>query len=108
MFNQGFFIDYLSHFSFSFQTVSSVQAFFLAMALYPEVQRRAQAEIDAVVGKDRLPDFSDRDALPYVNALVKETMRWNLVIPMGTPSSIIMPMRLVLTIFSCGSYVLGR
>lgn len=39
------------------------------MSLYPEVQLRAQAEIDAVVGNDRLPTFSDRESLPYVNAL---------------------------------------
>ncbi|KDR79209.1 hypothetical protein GALMADRAFT_137092 [Galerina marginata CBS 339.88] len=64
-------------------TVSAVQTFFLAMALYPEVQTRAQAELDTVVGRSRLPDFTDRNALPYINALVKETMRWNLVTPLA-------------------------
>lgn len=53
------------------------------MAMYPEAQRKAQAEIDAVVGTHRLPDFNDRPHLPYVNALVKESMRWQLVIPLG-------------------------
>jgi len=65
------------------QTVSAVQSFFLAMALYPEVQKKAQIEIDAVIGKNRLPDFSDRDALPYTNAIVKEAMRWQPVTPLG-------------------------
>ena len=53
------------------------------MALYPEVQKKAQAEIDAVVGPDRLPDFEDRHSLSYINAIVKETMRWHLVGPLG-------------------------
>ena len=51
------------------------------MALYPEVQKKAQAEIDAVVGPTRLPDFHDRPSLPYINAVVKESSRWNLVLP---------------------------
>ena len=55
------------------------------MALYPEVQKKAQAEIDAVVGPNRLPDFHDRPSLPYINAIVKESSRWNLVTPFGRP-----------------------
>ena len=53
------------------------------MTLYPEVQKKAQAEIDAVVGPDRLPSFSDRNSLPYIEALVKEIQRWNVVAPTG-------------------------
>ena len=59
-----------------------MQSLFLAMALYPEVQKKAQAEIDIVVGPHRLPDFEDRPFLPYINAIVKESMRWNLVLPL--------------------------
>ena len=55
------------------------------MALYPEVQKKAQAEIDAVVGSNRLPDFNDRPSLPYINAVVKESSRWNLAVPLGRP-----------------------
>lgn len=69
------------------QTVSAVQCFFLAMAMYPDVQRKAQAEIDAVIGNERLPEFSDRHTLPYMNALVKESMRWQSIIPLGTQIS---------------------
>ena len=65
--------------------VSSIETLFLAMALYPEVQKKAQAEIDAVVGPNRLPDFHDRPSLPYINALLKEMTRWNLVLPFGRP-----------------------
>ncbi|KAL1860863.1 hypothetical protein Plec18170_001377 [Paecilomyces lecythidis] len=66
-------------------TVSSIAWFFLAMAVYPEVQRKAQEEIDQVVGSERLPGFEDRQNLPYIDAIVKETLRWNPVGPMGLP-----------------------
>ncbi|KAF9044362.1 putative CyP450 monooxygenase [Panaeolus papilionaceus] len=62
-------------------TASAVQAFFLAMAMYPEAQKKAQAEIDSVIGNDRLPEFQDRPSLPYVEAVVKETMRWHQIVP---------------------------
>ncbi|TFK36284.1 cytochrome P450 [Crucibulum laeve] len=64
-------------------TVSSINSFFLAMTLYPDVLKKAQAEIDSVIGSNRLPDFGDRDSLPYINALAKETMRWQAVTPLG-------------------------
>lgn len=66
-------------------TVSAVYSFFLAMTLFPDVQKRAQAEIDAVVGPGRLPSFADRSSLPYTEALVKEVLRWNVVLPTGFP-----------------------
>lgn len=66
-------------------TVSAIYAFFKAMALYPEVAAAAQAEIDSVVGSDRLPSFADRNDLPYVNALALEVLRWHSVVPTGVP-----------------------
>ena len=55
------------------------------MALHPEIQARAQAELDTVVGHsfERLPSFTDRDSLPYVNAVVLEILRWNPAVPLG-------------------------
>ncbi len=47
------------------------------MTLYPDIQRKAQEELDRVVGSDRLPTFSDRKNLPYVDALVREAIRLN-------------------------------
>ncbi|KAG9496564.1 hypothetical protein J7337_011340 [Fusarium musae] len=64
-------------------TVSAICGFVLAMLLFPEVQRKAQKEIDSVVGTERLPQFEDRDNLPYVDALTKESLRWIPVAPMG-------------------------
>jgi len=53
------------------------------MQRYPEIQKQAQAEIDAVVGINRLPSFSDRPDLPYLNALCKELLRHNVPLPAG-------------------------
>ncbi|KAF4335029.1 oxidoreductase [Fusarium beomiforme] len=68
-------------------TVSSIRAFILAMILFPDVQKKAQQEIDAVVGSEKLPHFEDRNNLPYVSALIKETLRWIPVTPMGVAHS---------------------
>ncbi|KAF7357560.1 O-methylsterigmatocystin oxidoreductase [Mycena sanguinolenta] len=64
-------------------TVSSLSSFCLAMALYPEIQKKAQTEIDTVIGTDRLPEFEDRPSLPYVEALYREVMRWKPIAPLG-------------------------
>ncbi|QRV81909.1 cytochrome P450 family protein [Ceratobasidium sp. AG-Ba] len=69
-------------------TVSSILTFFAAMIYYPSVQKNAQEEIDRVVGKDRLPSYSDRSQLPYIEALYKEVLRWYPVIPLGVPHSL--------------------
>ncbi|KAJ6585736.1 cytochrome P450 [Mycena capillaripes] len=66
-------------------TAAQLEAFFLAISLYPDVQAAAQAELDKVVGSDRLPDISDRAELPYVNALCKEVLRWHVAAPTGVP-----------------------
>ncbi|ROV94041.1 hypothetical protein VMCG_08273 [Cytospora schulzeri] len=66
-------------------TVSAITTFFLIMSLYPEAQRRAQEEIDRVIGTDRLPTFEDRNNLPYVEAVVKEVFRTQPIAPMGLP-----------------------
>jgi len=66
-------------------TVSAVQALFLLMVLYPEVQRKAQVELDEVVGPDRLPTFDDRPSLPYIEATVRELLRWHIVTPLAGP-----------------------
>ncbi|KAJ7250815.1 cytochrome P450 [Mycena haematopus] len=64
-------------------TVSALASFFFAMATHPDVQKKAQTEIDSVVGTDRLPEFEDRPSLPFVEALYREVMRWKPVGPLG-------------------------
>ncbi|KAF5023001.1 hypothetical protein F66182_4959 [Fusarium sp. NRRL 66182] len=66
-------------------TVITLTTFTLAMVLFPQVQVRAQEEIDTAMGGNRLPSFEDRDRLPYISALVKETLRWWPIAPMGFP-----------------------
>ncbi|KAA1477980.1 cytochrome P450 [Dentipellis sp. KUC8613] len=66
-------------------TVSATSSFFLAMMLHLDVQRKAQAELDAVIGNHRLPSLADRARLPYIEALVSEVLRWNPLGPIGGP-----------------------
>jgi len=84
------------------QTDAAVIVFLLAMVLHPEVQIKvcasheyappfylkpvicqAQEEIDRVVGDSRLPDFSDRKMLPYIEGVYRETLRWRPIVPVG-------------------------
>ena len=67
------------------QTTTAIQAFFLAMSLYPDVQAKAQTELEHLVGPNRLPNFGDYDSLVYVRAVVLETLRWLPVTPLGLP-----------------------
>ena len=53
------------------------------MVLHPEAQKKAQAEIDSLLGSARLPTFADQEHLPYLSALVKECWRWEIGLPMG-------------------------
>lgn len=49
--------------------------FIAMMLLFPHVQQKAHEEMDRAIGKDRLPDFSDRESLPFVQCIIYETMR---------------------------------
>ena len=52
------------------------------MASHPDIQKKAQDELDNVIG-DRLPTISDRDNTPYLNALIQEVLRWHPSLPMS-------------------------
>ncbi|KAF8305347.1 cytochrome P450 [Clavulina sp. PMI_390] len=70
------------------ETVDGVsRTFLLAMLLYPDIQRKAQEEIDRVIGHDRLPSIDDQPNLPYLDAIVKEVIRWRPVAPIGVPTT---------------------
>ncbi|KAJ7112408.1 cytochrome P450 [Mycena crocata] len=62
-------------------TASTLETFFLMMVLHPDIQHKAQAEIDLVVGKKRLPDLSDRPLLRYIECLIKEVYRFHPAAP---------------------------
>jgi hypothetical protein len=59
------------------------------------MQKRAQAELDAVVGRDRLPTFDDRPRLPYIEAICKESVRWQMALPFGSIIHIFNPQILI-------------
>jgi cytochrome P450 len=65
------------------QTFGVISSFFSYMAQHPDVQAKAQAEIDTIVGPSRLPTLSDRPLLLYVNALISEVQRYSVVAPLG-------------------------
>ncbi|TFY77756.1 hypothetical protein EWM64_g6251 [Hericium alpestre] len=64
-------------------TTATLTSIVLALVLNPEVQIKAQAEIDRVVGRNRLPTFDDRPQLPYVEAVVREVRRWSQATPLS-------------------------
>jgi cytochrome P450 len=55
---------------------SAIATLILVFARYPEIQKKAQVEIDSVCGPDRSPLWSDFEQLPYINLLIKEGLRW--------------------------------
>ncbi|KAF5353993.1 hypothetical protein D9756_007077 [Leucocoprinus leucothites] len=66
-------------------TYSNFEVFILAMLLYPRAMKQAQSDIDAAVGRERLPSFEDLDSLPYIRALIKELGRWHPPASLGLP-----------------------
>ncbi|PPQ87341.1 hypothetical protein CVT25_002091 [Psilocybe cyanescens] len=71
------------------QTISATGSFFYFMAVNPDVQKKAQAEIDRVTGSTRLPTFNDRTSMPYVEAIYREVMRLRPPLPIGVPHRLI-------------------
>jgi len=66
-------------------TSATIAAFLFAMTTHPDIQKKAQKQIDRVVGMDRLPTFEDREDLPYINYILKEILRWQPATPLGAP-----------------------
>jgi len=59
------------------------------MVRHPDVYKKAQKEIDHVIGNGRLPTIDDRPSLPYLDSLIREVLRWNPPAPMGLPHRVI-------------------
>ncbi|KAI0724642.1 cytochrome P450 [Fomitopsis betulina] len=66
-------------------TKASYLTFIMAMVIYPNVYKKAQEEVDRVIGRDRLPTHEDRENLPYIECILKEVYRWHPPIPLGLP-----------------------
>ncbi|KAM0334486.1 hypothetical protein ACHAQA_001515 [Verticillium albo-atrum] len=66
---------------------SPIQSFLLAMLHFPEWQRKLQDEIEAVC-QGRCPEWSDRESLPMLRAVVKEVIRWRPPVPTGIPHAL--------------------
>ena len=66
-------------------TATTLNNFVLTMLLFPDAMREGQAELDRVIGPGRLPSWDDEPNLPYVRALVKESLRWRPVNKFGMP-----------------------
>ncbi|KAG2151675.1 cytochrome P450, partial [Suillus bovinus] len=64
-------------------TATVLQIFLLAMVFYPDVQTWARAEIDQVVRHDKMPCLDDRALLPYLDAILREVLRWYPILPLG-------------------------
>ncbi|KAH8804413.1 putative cytochrome P450 [Xylogone sp. PMI_703] len=67
---------------------SIIIAFIHAMTKWNDILRKAQDEIDAVVGEDRTPVWSDYEKLPYIATVVKESMRWRPAVPLAFPHAV--------------------
>jgi len=70
-------------------TAATIASFILAMSMYPEIRAKAQTDLDRVVGPDHLPTWDDRPSLPYIDAILKETLRWSTATPLGVPHALI-------------------
>ncbi|KAJ3492518.1 hypothetical protein NLJ89_g11218 [Agrocybe chaxingu] len=68
-------------------TIAATGSFLYLMALHPEVQERAQVELDELLKGQRLPEFGDRTCLPYVEAIYREVMRCQPPLHLAMPHS---------------------
>ncbi|KAH9478383.1 Cytochrome P450 monooxygenase COX2 [Psilocybe cubensis] len=73
----------------AYTTVSSTGSFLYFMAVNPDVQKKAQEEIDRLTGSKRLPTLEDRQSLPFVEAIYREVMRMRPPLPLGVPHRVV-------------------
>ncbi|KIX09246.1 uncharacterized protein Z518_00325 [Rhinocladiella mackenziei CBS 650.93] len=89
-------------------TTMALEVFTLAMLLYPDVMKKAQAELDSVVGSTTYPGFLDKERLPYVDAVIKETLRWRPVSAGGIPHAVIQDDEYMGYFIPAGATVIGN
>ncbi|KAL0569905.1 hypothetical protein V5O48_012051 [Marasmius crinis-equi] len=67
------------------KTVAALSTFFLAIAMHPDVQIKAQNELDTTFGRGLVPDYEERPNLPYIEAIIREVFRWVPPVPLSVP-----------------------
>ncbi|KAJ7235219.1 cytochrome P450 [Mycena rebaudengoi] len=72
-------------------TSSYIQSLIMALIAYPEAQKKAQDEIDRVVGEHRMPTLNDLDHMPYIRGMILETHRFRPVAPLMVPHATLAP-----------------
>jgi len=78
--------SYFTLFAAGIDTMSSIiTSFFLAMTMFPDICKKAQEEISQTLGEGVLPTVDDCSRLLYLDAVIKETIRWSVVGPLGVP-----------------------
>ena len=80
-----------------------MNTFVLVMVRQPDIYKRLQEEMDRVVGSERLPDFDDREGLPYLNAVIKELYRY-----VSASASVVFVLRAKLILMTTFSVFVGR
>ncbi|KAF8966582.1 cytochrome P450, partial [Flammula alnicola] len=100
--------DDIYSFKIYFFTVSALSTFILAMVLYPDIQKRGQAEVNRATGSSRLPSFSDDRSIPYVDAILKEVLRWRPVAPLALPHRLVVDDIYKGYLLPAGSVVVGN
>jgi cytochrome P450 len=66
-------------------TAVAICTVLMAAAHFPEEQANVQAELDAVIGRERVPTFADKPSLPRLEAFISEALRWRPLTPEGLP-----------------------
>ncbi|KAJ3794175.1 cytochrome P450 [Lentinula aff. detonsa] len=66
-------------------TELTLRSFILAMALHPEIQKKGQEAVDKALGGSRMPTLSDFGSIPYVDAIINETLRWKPAVTVTIP-----------------------
>ncbi|NWS86191.1 CP1A4 protein, partial [Toxostoma redivivum] len=75
-------------FGAGFDTVTTALSWSLMyVALYPDVQRKIQEELDRTIGRERRPRLSDRSTLPYTESFILEMFRHSSFVPFTIPHS---------------------
>ncbi|KIP03841.1 hypothetical protein PHLGIDRAFT_25923 [Phlebiopsis gigantea 11061_1 CR5-6] len=92
----------------TYYTVATISQMILAMVHHPDVVKKAHTELDEVVGQHRLPTFDDQNRLPYIDCILRETLRWGTPVPLSPPHVLMEQDEYLGYTLPEGSYVIPR